>query len=181
MTRTMLCCLVLLYASSNAQAQDWLSTAPESQKKFLAIVDQARHSYKTGKNDLQRGAARPDRAEATCGLLRGRKADKWVGKISEISTNGDGWGVMTIEIGKDVSVGTWNNSLSDISDKSLISPKSPVFRRATKMAVGDIVIFSGTFPQSDTDCIREKSLTLRGSITEPGYVIRFSELAQASQ
>jgi hypothetical protein len=74
-------------------------------------------------------------------------------------------------------VQTWNNALSDIEDDTLIDPKSALFAKASALSVGQEVTFSGAFRPYTTDCIREGSLTLSGSITEPEFIFRFSDVS----
>src|SRR3954447_3015699 len=50
--------------------------------------------------------------------------------------------------------------LSDISDQTLIDPGSALFAKISTLKVGQKVVFSGTFTRSETDCIKETSLTL---------------------
>jgi len=149
---------------------------PDLQKRFVAAVESARATYAAGANDMAKGAARPQRAKAICEILKSRNVKDWVGTIDTLSTNSDGLGVLKVAIGPRVTVGTWNNSLSDFQTKTLIDADSPVFKTASSLARGAEVIFSGTLFRSDTDCVTEGSLTLRGSISEPAFILRFSEL-----
>ncbi|MFG1409473.1 hypothetical protein V5G24_00035 [Xanthobacter sp. VTT E-85241] len=151
-------------------------TMPEQQKRFIAAIEAARDTYSKGANDMAKGAARPARAKEICSILKGSQPKAWVGVIYDLSTNGDGKGVMEVTIGPNVYVKTWNNSLSDISDKTLIDPSSPLFQSAVVLKEGQKVILSGTFFKSPTDCVKEGSLTLRGTITEPEFIIRFSSI-----
>lgn len=152
---------------------------PELQQQFVAAVEAARQAYAAGANDMAKGAARPARAKALCDILKSKSAKNWVGKITTLSTNSDGLGVLEVEIGPKVTVQTWNNSLSDVVHKTLIPADSPVFKTASSLAKGRQVIFSGTFFSSTTDCITEGSLTLSGSIRDPAFIIRFTDLRTA--
>src|SRR4051812_28897335 len=69
--------------------------------------------------------------------------------------------------------------LSDISDQTLIDPGSALFAKISTLKVGQKVVFSGTFTRSETDCIKETSLTLSGSINKPEFILRFSEVRPA--
>ncbi len=90
------------------------------------------------------GAARPVRARAICAAVGGHAAHGWTGSVSELSSTGDGKGVLRVDIGDGVTVGTWDNALSDLLDGTLIEPSSPVFQRAVALRVGQRVRFSGT-------------------------------------
>jgi peptidoglycan hydrolase-like protein with peptidoglycan-binding domain/uncharacterized protein YecT (DUF1311 family) len=152
------------------------SLAISKQQRLIDAVEKARQQFQAGTNDLARGSARPMRAREVCSHLSGYKADDWGGTVSRLDTNGDGKGVLMIDIGNDVKVGTWNNALSDIADDTLIEPNSPVFMTAMNFKVGQKVRFSGTFIPADVDCIKERSLTLSGSIRSPEYIIRFQSI-----
>lgn len=162
-------------ASYAAEFPDF-PTMPEPQRQFIAAIEAARETYSKGANDMAKGAARPARAKQICSVLKARQAKDWVGVIYDLTTNGDGKGVMEITVGPDVYVKTWNNAVSDVSDRTLIDPSSPLFQSAVALTEGQKVVFSGTFFKSNSDCMREASITMRGAITEPEFIIRFSSI-----
>jgi hypothetical protein len=130
---------------------------------------------------MQQGASRPTRAKSICAAIPDRQAHRWIGNVSDVSSNSEGKGVLDIEIASAVQARTWNSALSDIGDHTLIEPSSTAYKQALALRVGQAVSFSGQFVSSDVDCIRESSLTLHGSISEPDFVIRFSEVAPLAQ
>ena len=150
---------------------------PDLEKRFLAAIEHGRSVYKSGANDMAKGAARPLRAKEICGLLTSVSVRNWVGRISKLSTNGDGKGVLAVQIGDDVYVQTWNNDVSDVVDHTLIDPASALFAKASALSEGQQVLFSGSFQHSDTDCVEESSLTMDGSLTEPAFIVRFFDIA----
>jgi uncharacterized protein len=146
---------------------------PEDERAMINAIYEAMKLYKFGRTEIQQGAARPARAQALCRLLPSRDARNWVGKIYKLSTNGEGRGVLEVQIAPDIYVETTNNALSDAFDHTLIDPQSTLFRALTQLQEGQKIQFSGSFLPSDTDCFRETSLTLNGSITEPAFLMRF--------
>lgn len=148
---------------------------PLTEQAFIAAVQGGRDAYRAGGNDFQKGAARPARAKAICAAVPS-KVDGWVGKLTNLSTNGDGKGVISIEIAKDIAVSTWNNEISDITHKTLISPNSQLFQVLATLSEGDAVSFSGYFMRSETDCVNEQSITMHGSMTDPVFTFRFSSI-----
>jgi hypothetical protein len=74
------------------------------------------------------------------------------------------------------SVKTWNNSLSDIGDHTLLEPGSAPHTQAVDLRPGQSVEFSGTFLAGDKDCFRESSITQRGSMSEPEWIFRFQTI-----
>jgi len=146
------------------------------ERLLVSAIEEARRAYAAGRNDMAKGAARPLRAKSICASFSSPRVEGWVGTIDELSTNGDGNGILTIKIADGLTLGTWNNILSDFADHTLIDPASPVFKVASNLKPGDRVTFSGQFVKSDVDCFKESSLTLGGSIDEPHFIFRFSDL-----
>jgi hypothetical protein len=86
-----------------------------------------------------------------------------------------GYGVLEIEIANGIHVSTNNNSFSDIGDHTLIAPDSPIYQTLLGLKPQTEVRFSGSFfNNSDSDCVREHSLTMNGSMTEPDFLFRFT-------
>jgi hypothetical protein len=81
----------------------------------------------------------------------------WVGTITELSTNNDGRGVISLRIGDKVQLKTWNNAVSDTFDRTLLIPGSPLYQKAITLRIGQRVSISGTFVQDEKDCVRESS------------------------
>ena len=125
---------------------------------------------------MEKGAARPIRARALCNILPSRRANGWTGTVTKLSTNGEGRGVLYIQIGPHTFAKTWNNALSDIGDRTLIDPQSSLFKAASQLHEGQKVRFNGTYAASDIDCFKESSMTLEGSITEPEFIIKFESV-----
>jgi len=153
---------------------------PSDQTKFAAAVASARAQYRSAANELAAGGIRSSRQQAICDAVINQAASDWVGKISRLTTNGDGKGVIGISIGPNVQIATWNNRMSDIGDRTLIEPDSSVFKTLAKMKVGDTVKFSGRFTPSRTDCVGEQSFTLQGSMTDPAFTMRFTYIQKLS-
>lgn len=154
--------------------------APEDQKAFVAAIAASREVYDEATNDLLKSSERKTRAKALCDIV-GKSVEGWVGEIYDLTTNGDGNGVLRLELEGDVWVGTFNNAFSDTGSDTLIPMDSELFKVLTTMANGQKVIFSGKFFKDDgnADCLQEKSLTEMGAMTEPEFLIRFSEVAAA--
>jgi len=152
-----------------------------NEEGFLDAIRAAIKQYDGGQNEMETGAAGPVLAKALCVVLPpSRRVQNWVGTVYKLTTNGDGKGVVSIKIDDDVYVQTWNNALSDIGSDTLIDPGSVLFSQAVKLRVGEKVHFNGQFLPSETDCVREQSMTLRGSIKEPEFSMRFESISPAN-
>jgi hypothetical protein len=149
---------------------------PETEKLLIAAVEKARAAYSAGANEMAQGAARPARAKEICTAIKNPQVSGWVGEVETLSSNSDGLGVLAIRIAKDVLIKTWNNAISDAANKTLIDPESSVFKKAVVLRKGQRIEFAGQLIRDDTDCFREGSLTLKGSLTQPEFIFRFSDL-----
>jgi aspartyl protease family protein len=151
---------------------------PSDETRFTSAVVSARTSYERAPNELAAGGIRSGRQQAICNIVLNQSASDWVGKITKLTSNGDGKGVISIALAPNVQVSTWNNSLSDMRDDTLIDPTSSLFKALATMKVGDPVQFSGRFSSSGTDCVGEQSVTLQGSMTDPAFTMRFSSITR---
>ncbi len=150
---------------------------PDLQQKFLTIVVNAQVKAKEASNDMQKGAAKSERDQGICSIIKVLQIDQWVGKITKIDANSDGKGVVSIEIAKDVYLKTWNNAISDFSNQTLIEPGSTLFNLVSNLKRGAMVKFSGQFFDGISgECIQESSLTLDGKIIEPEFIFKFSSI-----
>ena len=149
---------------------------PEPERLLIAAVEKACGAYIAGATEMAQEAARPARAKAICAAIKTPQVSGWVGEVETLSSNSDGLGVLAIRIAKGVLVKTWNNAISDTSNKTLIDPESAVFKKAVILKKGQLVKFAGQFIRDDTDCFREGSLSLKGSLTQPEYIFRFADI-----
>ncbi|ECW1332171.1 hypothetical protein ABE783_002923 [Salmonella enterica] len=150
---------------------------PDKEVKFIRLVEDAKNSAKDTSNDMQKGGIKSDRDDAICNLLTSKTVRGWIGVVDDIDSNSDGLGVLSIKIARDVFVQTSNNAISDIEYGTLIDPHSTVFKKASTLKKGDLVMFSGHFFTSeDSGCLGEWSLTLNGKIKNPEFVFKFTDV-----
>lgn len=167
-------------AEAAAAAAASYGAQPADQVAFLQAVQKAQHGVADAGNDLQVAALKAERDAAICALLPTRTVAGWTGKVTGIDANGEGKGIVSVDVAEDVEIGTWNNFLSDAGDETLIEASSPVFQSVLTLTEGQVVRFSGTFAEGSGDgCIREASLTLSGGLETPGFKFRFSEIGPA--
>lgn len=166
-------------SSSSSDNSQPAQVVPKDEAGVIKAVEVARGVYDTGDNDMAKGASRPQRASQICAALPQKTVSDWVGTVYDLSSNNEGKGVLSIAIDNKIYVTTWNNSLSDIADHTLIDPSSEVFRDASKLHKGQVVRFSGSFIEDATDCVKESSMSLSGSISEPEFVFQFASVRAA--
>lgn len=152
---------------------------PYDEAAVIRAAEAAMEQFRTGRNDMAKGASRPSRARAICSALPSRRAVWWLGTVRETTTNIAGMGVLSIEVAPSITVETNNNSYyDDLEDFStLVDPRSDLFATVSRLHKGDRVRFNGTFPPSEEDCIRESSLTVEDSVRKPAFIIRFDRVA----
>ncbi|QUS54031.1 hypothetical protein [Pseudovibrio brasiliensis] len=146
---------------------------PAEQTQFVAAVQKATESYRAAKNELAQGGTRSKRKENVCAVLSSLEVQNWVGQLEQLTSNSDGLGVISVRLADGVTVKTWNNAFSDIGDNTLIEPSSALFSKVAELDKNQRIRFSGRFFSSDLDCIKEPSISLRGSMTDPEYIMRF--------
>jgi hypothetical protein len=108
-------------------------------------------------------------------------AQEWTGTVAKLSSSSGGKGVLVVSIGPQITVATTNNDFSDSFNHSLMDPASDVFRQALTLSQGQRITFSGFFLPSTTDCVEERSLTQQGSMTDPEFDFRFTDIQGAKQ
>jgi uncharacterized protein YdeI (BOF family) len=149
---------------------------PQDEMVLIEASKTAMDKAKNADNDMQRGSALRERSKTICKGMTNFSIKDWVGTITKIDSNSDGYGVLEIEIAKNVYVKTWNNALSDSFHKTLLTPDTPLFDKVANMKKGQKVKFSGKFFKERETCIYESSLSLYGKLTEPEYIFRFSDV-----
>ncbi|WP_147330347.1 MULTISPECIES: lysozyme inhibitor LprI family protein [unclassified Duganella] len=151
---------------------------PQDEAAFIDAVGRAQAAQSNAQNDMQRGGIKADRDAAICKLLASGTIQGWTGRVSKVDANSDGKGVFAVEIAPNIILKTWNNDLSDISDRTLMEPGSQVFKAASRMQTNASVRISGNFfAGSENDCIKEGSLTLRGKLKDPEFIFRFDTVS----
>jgi hypothetical protein len=153
--------------------------ARSQQQQFIGLIEDAKTKAEDADNDFQRRLPLTSRDKAICKLLKSKTIEDWTGEVKELNTNGDGLGVLAIEIADGVAVSTWNNALSDFQDNTLIQTDSPLFATMGTLNEGDQVTFSGKFASDPESCISEQSITDNGSTQTPTFTMKFSKVAKS--
>lgn len=164
-------------APAPAPAPSPAPSMPEAEAAMISAVQTAMTQTAQAANDMQIGGIRARRAQGICTAIKSLQITSWIGRVTKVSANSDGKGVLTVELADNIVVKTWNNDLSDIGSKTLIEPTSALFQKASMLREGQSVRFSGSFIKGDVDCVRESSMTLKGSMEEPDFIFRFSDIA----
>jgi len=149
---------------------------PPTQLDFLDTIVGARTSYLDAKTDFQKGVLRPARAKSICASLKSMQVKDWGGEVVKLTTTSDGWGVIAVQIGPDIVLQTAFADFSDMGRGTLIKPGNKLFEVLGRLDKGDLVRFSGEFFPAEADCVDERSVTMRGAMTEPAFIFKFSSI-----
>lgn len=149
---------------------------PSDQAAFIQASLDGQTASRSADNDLALGAALRDRTAALCATVPNYSVSGWTGKVTNLDANGDGKGVVEVEIADDVFVKTWNNAFSDMNSNTLIEPTDPLFDQVLSLSKGQVVQFSGSFFADDVNCVQESSLTLSGNLRDPEFIFQFTEV-----
>jgi hypothetical protein len=163
--------LFLLAASSMASAETKSVTVSDFQKGFIETVQDYSAQYEAAPNELKKSSVAKKRIDAFA-KLKGdpRKISGWYGTIEKLGTNGDGDAYLTIRMLVDnITVSTWNNSLSDSQSKTMIKNGTPLYDELSEMSEGNVVMFSGAIGQA-------KNLTEKGKLVEPDFLFKFTKI-----
>lgn len=166
-------------AEPTSEADSEFGTYPESQAAFISGVEAAAEAYDAAETELQMSKVLRDRDKDLLATIGGSGVTEWVGVIDEVGANGEGKAHVTIEIGDDIKVKTWNNAFSDLMDETLIPESSPLFDALLTMKRGDKVTFSGEFVEGSDTPLSTTNITEVFSAISPEFLFRFSAIAPA--
>jgi hypothetical protein len=161
--------------STGPAGNEYGGTRPADQEQFVAMVTAAQTQSDQADNDMKRGAALTTRNKSLCTVVQGN-VQGWTGKISSLDANGDGLGVVAIEIAPNVHVATWNNALSDIGSNTLIPP-GPLLDKFLGLHKNQLVTFGGKLLKDGDQCVNDSRLTLDGKLADPEFIIKFSTVS----
>ena len=134
--------------------------------------------YKSAGNELQKSTLRTSRRPALERAVPDKAVSGWIGTIKKLETTSEGKAGITIQLqGSPILLKTWNNGLSDSGERTLIDHGSALYNRIASLSKGATVSFSGTFFPDKRDYLRETSVTESGSMTEPEFLFRFSDVS----
>ena len=154
---------------------------PVNQQRFLKVIDDYRAKYDDAPNELKKSSVRTERGNKIKEAL-GNTHDfsNWVGVIEQMQTTGKGKAIFTIEIeGTRIKMGTVNSEFSDLLDNTLIEQSNPLFDVISELHKGDKVIVNGSFlSSSGNDYVKEYSITEKGSMKSPNFLVRFINIQQ---
>lgn len=162
-------------AAAAAQKQEVVVRYSDFQRDFMQVVAEYAAKYKAADNELQKSKLVNERIKAFEKLKGNPKAmTDWYGVIEKMGTNSDGNAFVTLSISPGlITFSTWNNSFSDMNDKTLIKQSSPLYNKLSEMKEGNVVKFSGQLK-------RPTNFTEAGKMTDPDFLFKFTDINKAA-
>jgi hypothetical protein len=166
---------IAVYVTNQAREPDSpFGAQPADERAVVRLIEDARREYAAANHDLQRDAALATRDERICALLGDGRVENWTGQVYEIDSDGEGKGILGINIEPNTQVTTRNGAFSGVDTQI---PPGPLLDRVTELETGQVVTFSGRFiPDEDGPCFTNPRITQRQSIDRPLMVFRFRDI-----
>jgi hypothetical protein len=140
---------------------------------FIKLLTSFPPKYQIAKNQLQKSALRTERAENLKKMFGDRHVTNWTGRIFAMTTNSDRDAVIRLVL-DDLEVTHTNLPLVSVP----IKHGSKMYQFLASCSADDLVLFSGDFLESNDDYLKEGSITEYGSMTEPVFLFRISEISK---
>ena len=146
------------------------------------MIDSFIPMYNAADTEIRKTDVRFQRKHAIASYFSGAGSlqfEGWVGEVKSLTTESDGEAYVSVQLpGTDIEIKTWNNSLSDTEDHTMIRRNDALYTSLRDIKEGDNVTVAGSFVEADQDYIREASLTEEGSMTGPEFIVRFSQISK---
>ena len=146
-------------------------TIPDTERDFMQLLLDGAADYKAAPNELKKSSIKKTRDKKIDALLDGSGTfSNWYAVLSEMGTTSEGDAYITVSLPDQLlTLKTWNNGLSDISDKTLIKNGSPLYEVVSNLEEGQYVAVSGNI-------LQEGSVTEAGSMQDPEFIVRFNDI-----
>lgn len=146
---------------------------PDSEAAIFKAVFAARGDYGGQPNELKKtDVFRRMAREMNEAFAAGGSIVKWRGILHDMGTTSDGRAWVKIDLGSDVTIMTWNNTLSDAGTGTLIPHASPVYAAVANIEKGDWVEF-------DARVMGLGNLTEEGKVDSTEMIARFTRIVPA--
>jgi hypothetical protein len=169
-------------AASTSGQPDTNYQPPKDESEFISAISSFRARYAEAANEFQKSALRRERAKAIATILPSLSIQNWVGKISVMTDDSDGDGLLYVELTDGLTtIEITNNSFSNIAEHRLISHGSSLHSQLADFAIGDVVVFSGRFASGDADYIGETLQTVpeEESMDRPQFAFTFTSIGKS--
>src|ERR1700722_6980084 len=140
---------------------------PKSEAAYIAAWQAAQEPYKNADTQLKAAAVFNRMLDDMRKAVPDNHVANWVGTIDGVGANSDGDAWIVIAIAPGLTVQTWNNSLLDIRQHTLIRRDSPLYNALKDFKSGQKVAFTATL--IGLGDVKEKD-----KVTEPDMIASFT-------
>lgn len=149
------------------------------QRALEDLVCSTKWEYLEQQNDIQRAKSVSKRNRGIQEILQNKYSfSNWEGVIREIDVVGESGIALTVSLKCKVRIKTWNNTFSDIGNGTIIDLDSSIGNFLANAYIGDKVKVSGTFIPGTDSHVYESSITQKGRMTEPEYIVHFRKISK---
>lgn len=170
---------VTMLMSGMASAQT--VTIPAGQQQFMEIVTSFVEPYEAANNELLKSRQRKSRQAQLEAAFGSEIFSTWVGTLTQLGTTSDGDAYLVVRLsGSNIDIRTTNNGFSESlsNNKTLVKDGTDVFEQLIELGKDDIVVISGNFFPSNQDRFYENSITERGSMIAPAFLVSVSAISR---
>lgn len=143
--------------------------APEVQKKFTISVNNFIKEYTDASSEVKKTSLRLKRKAVLSDIISDRYVHNWKAVIKSTSTNRNG--------DASISVILLDSNIC-LSSQEKIKTNTAMFNALADCEIGGTIKFSGRFADSDKDFFKETSITEYGSMTDPEFIINFTDISK---
>ena len=152
---------------------------PKNEMEFIQLNEYTKDQWKNAPNEIQQERMRSDRDQSLC--QHTRTVTNWIGTVDSV---GSYWSLddappasFGVKLNQNITLRT-EGSTQDSGTK--IIRGTALYNSIGRLTKGQKVIFSGEFLPGAKTCFDETSFTDNGSIMDPNYIFKFTEVS-ASQ
>jgi hypothetical protein len=170
---------VTMLMSGIASAQT--VTIPAGQQQFMEIVTSFVEPYEAANNELLKSRQRKSRQAQLEAAFGSEIFSTWVDTLTQLGTTSDGDAYLVVRLsGSNIDIRTTNNGFSESlsKNKTLVKDGTDVFEQLIELGKDDIVVISGNFFPSNQDRYLEHSVTERGSMIAPDFLVSVSAISR---
>jgi hypothetical protein len=167
---------VVKESAAAALTQPEQPSVPADEGAVVSLLEQCKRRYDAAPNEFQKSTLRRERMAELGRIMTGRTAVGWIGTIAKMETNGSGNGILEVH----PPGYNWITIETMPFGGTTIPAGSVMYEQVSRLSVRSKVIFSGELVESSRDYLQELSLTEAGSMDEPEFLFKFTEIRSAT-
>lgn len=145
-------------------------------KEFAQLASR----YRSEGNEMKKSAVQREMAAFVRKHIAATSIQNWEGTLRSVGTEEGGQKVYIViraEIaGFDIDYRTWNNSLSDMGDGTMIKLGTGVYKQLEQLEKGDHVVFSGRLLPDSKRGFKQANMLEQTTVTEPELLVIFTNI-----